>query len=407
MTMRNDFPIFEHNPELLYFDSAATTQKPKLVIEAMDKYYREFNANTHRSSYGLAEKSTRVYEDGRAAVAKFLGARDAREIVFTKGATEALNLLANGMMGSILQKGDLVLLSVAEHHANMLPWLRLKELFGIELEFVQLDEFGGFDWADFMRKLALKPKVVSLSALSNVLGEIIDLPRLLEMTKQISAVTVLDACQSLSRLPMDVGELGVDFVVGSGHKLYGPMGIGFLYGRMELLQKLVPLNFGGGMIDDVRLERGNLQMDLADVPMRFEGGTQNVAGVFGLHAAIDYLSAIGMNNILEHEQKIYTKVWQGLEKIAGLRILGSRDLASRAGVLAFVVDGVSPFDLAKFLDLGYQIAIRSGHHCCSPLMSSLGVSATNRISFGLYNSEAEAERLIAGIESVVENLRIS
>ncbi len=405
MTMRNDFPIFEHNPELLYFDSAATTQKPKVVIEAMDKYYREFNANTHRSSYGLAEKSTRAYEAGREAVAKFLGARDAREIVFTKGATEALNLLANGMMGSILEKGDLVLLSVAEHHANMLPWLRLKELLGIELEFVQLDEFGGFDWTDFARKLALKPKVVSLSALSNVLGEIIDLPRLLEMTKQISAVTVLDACQSLSRLPMNVGELGVDFVVGSGHKLYGPMGIGFLYGRMDLLQKLAPLNFGGGMIDDVRLEGGELQMDLADVPMRFEGGTQNVAGVVGLHAALDYLSAIGMDNILEHEQKIYTKVWQGLEKIAGLRILGSRDLANRAGVLAFVVDGVSPFDLSKFLDLGHQIAIRSGHHCCSPLMSSLGVSATSRISFGLYNSEAEAERLIAGIEAVVDQFR--
>lgn len=403
--MRNDFPIFEQYPELLYFDSAATTQKPKVVIEAMDRYYREFNANTHRSSYGLAEKSTRAYEAGRAAVAKFLGARDAREIVFTKGATEALNLLANGMVGSILQKGDLVLLSVAEHHANMLPWLRLKELFGIELEFVQLDEFGGFDWADFARKLALKPKVVSLSALSNVLGEIIDLPRLLEMSKQISAVTVLDACQSLSRLPMNVGELGADFVVGSGHKLYGPMGIGFLYGRMDFLQKLTPLNFGGGMIDDVRFEGGELQMDLADIPSRFEAGTQNVAGVVGLHAALDYLSGIGLDNISAHEQKIYTKIWHGLEKIVGLRILGSRDLVNRAGVLAFVVDEVSPFDLAKFLDVGYQIAIRSGHHCCSPLMSSLGVSATNRISFGLYNSEAEAERLVAGIEAVVDKLR--
>ncbi len=398
--IRSDFPLLNqpfHGRPLVYLDSAATSQKPKSVIEAESEYYRTENANVHRGVYALSVEATEAYESARARVGRFLGARSADEVVFVRGATEGINLVASGLGRKLLRRGDRVLSTVMEHHSNIVPWHFLRENSGIELDFLDIDAEGQLRLDDLDRQLDRRTKVVTVGHVSNVLGTVNPVREISDRAHAVGALVVVDAAQSVPHVPVDVQALGADFLTFSGHKALGPMGIGALWGRAELLRELPPYMGGGEMIREVHRDR----VEYGDVPARFEAGTPNVAGAIGLSAALDYLERIGWDTLRDYDHRLQEALVQGGRERLGnrLRFFGPTDPSRREAVFSFALDGVHPHDVASLLD-AEGICVRAGHHCAQPLMERLGVPALTRASPYLYNSEDEIDRLFDGLEKI-------
>ncbi len=393
--IREQFPILHRNSQsgmpLIYLDSAATSQKPNVVIDAMQAYYRHHNANIHRGIHTLAEEATSLYESARETSAQFIGASSPDEIIFTRNTTEALNLVAQAWGGKHLNAGDLVILTEMAHHANLVPWQMLAERKSLRLEFIPFDEQGTLDLAEYARLLEQSPKVVSFTHISNVLGTHNPAEHIIAQAKSVGAVTVLDAAQSVAQLPINVQALGVDFMAFSAHKMCGPTGIGVLYGKAERLAETPPLLGGGGMIRRVRLR----SFETADVPARFEAGTPAIAEAIGMAAAMRFLAQIGMEEIHQHEQALVRYAWEKLSEVPSLRLLGPA-ADSRGGLATFIMEEIHAHDLAQELDR-FGIAVRAGHHCTMPLHNKLGIAASVRASFYLYNTFEEIDHLVLAL----------
>ncbi|MCI4351476.1 MAG: cysteine desulfurase [Thermoplasmata archaeon] len=402
-SLRNDFPLLTrtfHGKPLIYLDSAATSQKPTAVIEAESEFYEQKNANPHRGVYALSEEATEAYEGARARVGRFLKAASPDEVVFVRGTTEAINTVAFGLGRSVLAKGDRVVSTVMEHHSNIVPWHMLRAAPGIHLDFVGIGDDGRLQLDELDRLLALKPKVVAVTFVSNVLGTVNPVREIADRAHEVGALVVVDAAQAAPHRPIDVGALGADFLAFSGHKTLGPTGIGVLWGRSELLEKLPPSEGGGEMIREVHLDR----VSYREPPGRFEAGTPNVAGAIGLSVALDYLEGVGFEGLAAHEKKLTRRAYdRAMERFSDrITMFGPRPNGDREAVLSFALRGVHPHDIASLLD-AEGIAIRSGHHCAQPLMERLGVPALSRASPYLYNTVDEIDRLfeaLAGVEKV-------
>jgi cysteine desulfurase/selenocysteine lyase len=374
-----------------YLDTAATAQKPRPVIEAIERAYAETYATVHRGVYQRSADMTIAYEAARRRVAKFIGAASPDEIVFVRGATEAINLVAHSW-GQRLQAGDRILLSTLEHHSNIVPWQLLRDRTGIEIDIAPLTEDGRIDLDAAAAILTPKHKLVALAHVSNVLGSILDVRRAADLAHSVGARLLVDGCQAVPRLAVDVGALDCDFYVFSGHKLYGPTGIGALWTRGDILDSMPPWHGGGAMIDKVTFAKTTY----APPPARFEAGTPHIVGALGLHAAIDYVDEIGLPAIHAHEAALVKATRDALSSLNSVRLMGPEE---SAGIVSFAIEGVHPHDVGTILD-EEQVAIRAGHHCAQPLMEHLGVPATARASFGVYNSEQDIAALVRGIERV-------
>ncbi len=393
--VREDFPILKrlvHGKRLVYLDSAATSQKPAVVIEALREYYRTYNANIHRGVYLLSEEATAAYEDARRKVARFINAPSAREVIFTRNTTEAINLVAYAWGRHNLKPGDVIVLTIMEHHSNLVPWQLLAEETGARLECVGITPEGLLDLEQLDRALAKPVKLVAVVHTANALGTINPVQEIARRAHAAGALCLVDGAQSVPHMPVDVQQIGCDFLAFSGHKMLGPTGIGVLWGRLELLERMPPFIAGGGMIRRVTLARTTF----ADVPERFEGGTPAIAQAIGLGVAVDYLSALGMEAVRQHEQELTAYALERLATVEGVRIFGPPDAARRGGVLSFYLGDIHPHDVASILDQ-QGIAIRAGHHCCQPLMDFLGVPATARASFYVYNSPEDVDALVEGL----------
>ncbi|MFT9040573.1 MAG: cysteine desulfurase [Schleiferilactobacillus harbinensis] len=397
---KTDFPMWQGAdavPDAVYLDSAATAQKPQAVIDALVHYYTRQNANVHRGVYTLAEQATEAYENARQTVADFIHAEDTANIIFTRGTTESLNWIAQSWGGTHIQAGDEIIITIMEHHSNLVPWQQLALRTGAKLRYVDIDDQGLLDMPAYRAMLSARTKIVAVTQVSNVLGTINPIQEIGQLAHAAGAILVVDGAQSAPHMPVDVQALGADFFAFSGHKMLGPTGIGVLYGKMALLEAMPPIEFGGEMISKVE----KFQTTWADIPWRFEGGTPNIAGAIGLAAAIRYLQAIGLDKIRNHERALTAYALDQLKAIPGLTIYGPQDAAQRGGVIAFTLNGVHPHDLATVLDT-QQVAVRAGHHCAQPLMQRLGVVATARASFYLYNGQADVDRLVAAVNEAKE-----
>jgi len=399
--LRRDFPILAREVQgkpLVYLDSAATSQKPNQVIAAEDGFYRLSNANVHRGVYALSVEATDAYEAARARTAKFLGARDPEEVVFVRGTTEAINVLATSLGRSVLHRGDRVVATVMEHHSNVVPWHFLREYAGIGLDFVDIDSNGRLDLDQLDRFLAAgAAKVVTLTHVSNVLGTVNPVREIADRAHDRGALVVLDAAQSAPHRRLDVNALGVDFVAFSGHKMLGPMGIGVLWGRHDRLEALPPCMGGGEMIREVHTDR----VSYREAPLRFEAGTPNVGGAVALAAAFDYLEAVGWDEIRAHAERLLARMLaQGRERLGEhLTVYGPTEVRDREAVVSFALKGAHPHDIASLLDAD-GVCVRAGHHCAQPLMDRLRVPALTRASPYLYNTEAEVDRMYDALEKV-------
>lgn len=391
--IRKDFPILDqivNDEPLVYLDNAATTQKPKAVLEAVNRYYQEDNANVHRGVHTLAERATASYEAARETVRRFINASSTKEVLFTRGTTTGLNWIGR-FAEEILEEGDEVLISIMEHHSNILPWQEACRKTGAKLVYAYLKD-GGLDLEDFREKLTDRTKFVSITHASNVLGVINPIQELAQLAHEKGAIMVVDGAQSVPHMKIDVQKLDADFFVFSGHKMAGPTGIGVLYGKEHYLNQMSPVEFGGEMIDFVYEQSATWK----ELPWKFEAGTPNMAGAIGLAVAIDYLEAIGMDAIEHHEQDLIAYVFPKLQAIEGLKIYGSQDLAKRSGVISFNLGNLHPHDLATALD--YEgVAVRAGHHCAQPLIQYLEVPATARASFYLYNTKEDCDKLVEAL----------
>ncbi len=394
---RADFPILSESIRgrpLAYLDNAASAQKPVQVLAAVEEVYRRGYANVHRGVHLLSERATQSYEAARQRMARFVGASSAGEIVFVRGATEALNLVASSLGGMTLREGDEALLTGMEHHSNIVPWQLVAERTGARIRVVPVTDSGELDMDGLAARLSGRTRILSLVHVSNALGTINPAAEIIRMAKEHGALTVLDGAQAAPHLPIDVGALGCDFYAISGHKMYGPSGIGALWGKRELLARMPPWQGGGEMIRSVRFSGTTY----ADPPARFEAGTPNIAGPVGLAAAADYLEGWGIEAIAAHENGLREHAEELLGAIPGLRLIGTAP--RKAAVVSFVVEDVHPHDLGTLLDQ-QGIAVRTGHHCAQPLMERFGVPATARASFGLYNTHEEVERLAAGLREAI------
>lgn len=391
--IRKDFPILDqivNDEPLVYLDNAATTQKPKAVLEAVNRYYQEDNANVHRGVHTLAERATASYEAARETVRRFINASSTKEVLFTRGTTTGLNWIGR-FAEEILEEGDEVLISIMEHHSNILPWQEACRKTGAKLVYAYLKD-GGLDLEDFREKLTDRTKFVSIAHASNVLGVINPIQELAQLAHEKGAIMVVDGAQSVPHMKINVQKLDADFFVFSGHKMAGPTGIGVLYGKEHYLNQMSPVEFGGEMIDFVYEQSATWK----ELPWKFEAGTPNMAGAIGLAATIDYLEAIGMDAIEHHEQELIAYVFPKLQAIEGLKIYGSQDLAKRSGVISFNLGNLHPHDLATALD--YEgVAVRAGHHCAQPLIQYLEVPATARASFYLYNTKEDCDKLVEAL----------
>lgn len=398
--IRDDFPVLKREVRpgvpLVYFDSAATSQKPIQVIEAMNEYYRMTNANIHRGIHTLAEAATHAYESSRQRIAEFIDAARSSEIVFTRNATESINLVAYSWGRKNLSRGDVIILTEMEHHSNLVPWQILAEEKDIHLEFIPVTEDGLLDLAEYKKLLGLNPKLVAFTHMSNVLGTINPVKEIITKAHQAGSLALVDGAQSVPHIPVDVQDLNADFYAFSGHKMCGPTGVGVLYGKEALLEGMPPFLGGGDMIKRVKL-RSYVPNSL---PHKFEAGTPPIAEVIGLGAAVDYLNAIGMENIAEHEHELIEYALERLEEVPGVKVYGpSAD--QKGGVAAFSFDGVHPHDVSQIVDQE-GIAVRAGHHCAMPLHDKFGLVATTRASFYLYNTTAEIDHLINALYKVKE-----
>jgi cysteine desulfurase/selenocysteine lyase len=391
--IRVDFPLFSEpeNRDLVYLDSAATAQRPRQVLEAMEAFYRCDNANPHRGAYRLAERATAAYEAARSRVASFIGAGQSEEIVFTRNATEAINLVAHGWADSHVHEGDEIILSELEHHSNLVPWQMVAQRRKARLRFLEFDMEGRLSVEQLDSLLTDRTRLLAVTQVSNALGTITPLRALIEKAHAAGALVLVDGAQSIPHMVVDIRELDADFLVFSGHKMLGPFGIGVLYGKMQHLQAMEPFLFGGDMISSVDY----LRSEWNDVPWKFEAGTQNVAGAVGLAAAIDYLKQTGMAAIEEHDRVLTHLALERLMAIEKLKVYGP--VGDHGPAISFNLASIHPHDLATFLDQS-QIAIRSGHHCAQVVMRKLKVPATARASFYLYNDAEDVERLVRGLE---------
>lgn len=394
--IREDFPILNRkidDKRLVYLDNAATSQKPKQVIEAIREFYEVYNANVHRSVHRLSEEATEAYESSREAVAHFIGARSPREIVFLRNATEAINLVSRSWAAYKMRAGDIIALTVMEHHSNLVPWQMVSTDKKLNLVYMDVREDGTLDEESVKLVMDRRPKLVAVTHASNVLGTLNDVKLICRMAREIGCISVVDAAQSVPHMPVSVEDLGCDFLAFTGHKMLGPMGIGVLYGREELLDEMPPFLGGGEMIRDVDLYDSSWN----EVPWKFEAGTPNVEGAIGLRAAIEYLKRLGMENVLDHDKALLSYLLPRLEDIENLKVYGPRDTESRVGIVSFNVLGMHPHDLAMFLDMR-GIAVRSGQHCCHVLMKRFNIPGTVRASFYIYNDLDDVEELLSALE---------
>lgn len=396
--VRRDFPLLQRSVDgkpLVYLDSAATSQKPRVVLEALQRYYEEYNANVHRGLYRIAERATLAYEEARAKVAAFIGAPP-EELIFTRGTTEAINLVAYSYGDAFVRPGDEILVTEMEHHSNLVPWQLLAQRRGARLRFVRVrPEDGTLDLDSLDRCLTERTRVVAVTHQSNVVGTINPVRDIAERAHAVGAVVLVDGAQSVPHMPVRVQDLGCDFLAFSGHKMCGPTGIGALWGRRELLEAMPPFHGGGEMIERVELETSTYK----DPPHRFEAGTPNIADAIALGVAVDYLQAVGMDAVRAHEEALVRYALAQLAEVKGLRLYGPRDPELRGGAVAFSLEGVHPHDVAQVLD-GEGVCVRAGHHCAQPLHRALGVAATARASVYLYNTPEDIDALVRGLERV-------
>ncbi|ATO37963.1 cysteine desulfurase [Geobacillus thermodenitrificans] len=395
--IRSLFPILHQQVNghpLIYFDSAATSQKPLPVIEALDRYYREYNSNVHRGVHTLGTKATDAYEGAREKVRRFLNAKSAQEIIFTRGTTTALNLVASSYARANVKEGDEIVITYMEHHSNLIPWQQAAKQTGATLKYIPLQEDGTIDLKDVEATVTPATKIVAIAHVSNVLGTVNPVREIARIAHDRGAVVVVDAAQSAPHMKIDVQELGCDFLAFSSHKMCGPTGVGVLYGKRELLEQMEPIEFGGEMIDFVELYDSTWK----ELPWKFEGGTPIIAGAIGLGAAIDFLEQVGLDAIAAHEHELAQYALERLADIEGVTVYGPKE---RAGLVTFNIEGVHPHDVATVLD-AEGIAIRAGHHCAQPLMKWLNVTATARASFYLYNTKEEIDTFIAALQKAKE-----
>jgi cysteine desulfurase/selenocysteine lyase len=387
--VRRDFPIFDTG--IAYLDSANTSQRPRQVTDAMLDYFTKFNSNIHRAAYRIAEEATVHYEATREKVRAFINAASTKEIVYTRGTTEAINLVAYAWGRKNIHQGDLIVLTILDHHSNIVPWQILAAEKGAKIEYVDIDEKGELRQDQFAEFLKRGPKLVAFNVVSNALGTINPAREMVAAAKKAGATVLVDGAQSTPHQPIDVRALGCDFYAFSGHKMLGPTGAGILYGRRELLEAMDPFMAGGDMIKTVRIEGTTYH----DLPWKFEAGTQAIAEVIGLGAAVDYLQNLGMHAVRGHELDITEYAYEALSDVAGLTLYGPPP-SRRAGVISFALDGIHPHDLATIADRD-QVCLRAGHHCAMPLMTRLGVAATARASFYVYTEKEEVDRLVGSI----------
>jgi cysteine desulfurase/selenocysteine lyase len=396
--IREDFPILAqqvHGKPLVYLDNAATSQKPKCVIEALTRFYQMDNANIHRGVHQLSERSTQSYEAARGKVQRFLNAANTREIIFVRGATEGINLVAQTYGRTHVSAGDEIVISAMEHHSNIVPWQMLCEEKGAVLRVIPINDRGEVEFDQFEKLLNHRTRLIAVSHVSNALGTINPVREIVKTAHGWNVPVLIDGAQAVPHMKVDVRSLDCDFYVFSGHKVFGPTGIGVLYGKEQLLGEMPPWQGGGDMIRSVTFEKTTYN----DLPYKFEAGTPDIAGVIGLDAAIDYLDQIGMDAVAAHEHDLLEYGTRALESISGLRLIGTA--REKAGILSFVIDGVHPHDAGTILDRE-GVAVRAGHHCAQPVMDRFGVSATTRASLAFYNTKEDIDALVAGIQKVKE-----
>jgi len=399
-SIRDQFPVLsqtENGHPLVYLDSGATSQKPLCVIEALDRYYRQENANVHRGVYGLSERATDAYEGARKKVCDFINAASTKEIVFTRGTTESINLVANSWGHAFLSEGDEIILSEMEHHSNIVPWQMLRDRLGVVLKIAPINDQGELIFTEFQALLSPRTKLVAMTHMSNALGTINPVKDVVEAAHEVGAKVLLDGAQAVPHMTVDVSALACDFYVFSGHKMYGPTGIGVLYAKETLLDLMPPYQGGGDMIYSVTFEKTEYNV----LPYKFEAGTPHIAGAIGLGAAIDFIEQIGADNIGRHEAELLHYASEQLRAIKGLRIIG--EAAEKGGVISFVIEGAHPHDLATLIDQD-GIAVRASHHCAMPVMQHFNVPATVRASFGVYNNKHDVDRLVESINEALEML---
>ncbi|MEN9224443.1 MAG: cysteine desulfurase [Thermostichus sp. HHBFW_bins_43] len=398
--MRSDFPILQrqvHGHPLIYFDNAATSQKPLAVLRAMEHYYQYSNANVHRGVHTLSNEATDAYEGARERIARFINAPSPQQIIYTRNASEAINLVAYSWGMSSLSRGDEIILSVMEHHSNLIPWQLVAQKTGAVLKFIQVTPEGELDLEHYQSLLGDRTRLVAVVQVSNMLGSLSPVQEVIGLAHRYGAKVLLDACQSVPHLPVDVQALNCDWLAFSGHKMCGPTGIGVLYGKRDLLRAMPPFLGGGEMIADVYLDHATY----ADIPHKFEAGTPAIAQAVGLGAAVDYLSEIGLERVHAHEQRLMARLLEGIQRIPGITIYGPTNPARRAGLLSFSAEAIHPHDLSTLLD-EHGIAIRAGHHCTQPLHRHLRVQSTARASVYLYNTLAEVDRFLEVLAEAVE-----
>jgi cysteine desulfurase/selenocysteine lyase len=393
--VRRDFPIFERNPGLVFLDTAASAQKPKPVIDGVAEFYRTDYANVHRGVYRLSAASTDQYEKARETTRRFLNAAHSDEIVFVRGTTEGVNLVAYSWGAKFLGPGDEVILSELEHHSNIVPWQLLRDRIGFKILAVPIDATGGLDIAAFERLLSPRTKLVALTHISNVNGHLVPVETVIRLAHARGAKVLLDGAQAAPRLPVDVQALDVDFYVFSAHKAYGPTGIGVLYGKSELLAEMPPWQGGGSMIGTVSLERTTY----LEPPHRFEAGTPDISGAIGLGYALDYIDGLGREAVRDHEDALTGYALRQLSALSGVAVIGGGQ--RQLGVISFTIEGIHPHDIGQVLDQN-NVAVRAGHHCAQPLMDRLGIAGTTRASFGVYNDESDVDALVAAIKAAQE-----
>ena len=398
--IRSEFPTLQrevYGKNLVYFDNGATAHKPQEVIDAIDAFYENDNANIHRGVHHLSQIATQQYEDARKIISKYIGAAHDEEVLFTKGTTDSINLVASSF-GQLMSEGDEVIISGMEHHSNIVPWQLLCEQRGCVLKVIPVTDRGELDMNGFDSLLTDKTKLVAVTHVSNTLGTVNPVDSIIEKAHAVGAKVLLDGAQSIQHMQVNMQEMNCDFYAFSGHKVFGPTGVGILYGKKDILNAMPPYQGGGDMIDQVSFEGTTF----APAPQKFEAGTPNVGGAVGLGKAIEYLGQFSMIDIARHEHELYKTAQKGLSEIEGFTEHGTAE--NKAAVLSFTIEGIHPHDLASFLD-AQGIAIRTGHHCCQPLMKVLGVDATARASFALYNTEEEASRLVEAVKKAVSILR--
>ncbi|MDW8084258.1 MAG: cysteine desulfurase [Candidatus Caldarchaeum sp.] len=398
--IRKDFPVFDNQKNLIYFDSTATSQKPIQVIEAIADFYRRYNANVHRGVYSVSVEATEAYEKSRRKVAEFINAGTSREIVFVRNTTEALNLVAYSVGLNRMKKGGKIVLTMMEHHSNIVPWQLVSKMMNHKIEYIPFDQDGYLDLSN-ADKMLKDASVFSFVHASNVLGTVNDAKYLCKLAHEHGALAVVDAAQSVPHMPVDVKDIGCDFLAFSGHKMLGPTGVGVLYGKFELLDELEPFMGGGEMIKEVNLDHSVWN----DVPWKFEAGTPHIAGAVGLGAAVDYLRNLGMENVQRHEQEMTAKALELLMSLKQVKIYGPENPKHRCGLVAFNLGDIHPHDLATFLDQ-HRICVRAGHHCAMPIHTRLGLSATTRASFYVYNTPEELDVFHEVLKKAVKFFRL-